>query len=290
MAEAANRGFIFDGPEYSKINPRIISAILNFQDTARLSGVIRNQAWVLDYSVDDCGLCLAGHGGKWLPRTAGIAHLYSPGTPYREDTRGLEVPVESRYIIFTGGEFAGLDKYTGKRGGFAEFQDPENLLGNLLYNIALSKNGGKDFWQAQSEFYSIIELLHSRSAKMNGRDNCWTVSSGKVRTEDELFIEKADGFMREKLGAYVELVDIARFLNVSPSSLSHKYRKITGRSPLDSLLGMRINEAKAMLLRGDKLKTIAEKTGFYDEFHFSKTFRRRTGLPPRKFLRNSTAK
>jgi len=292
MPEAANRGFIFDGPEYSKINPRIISAILNFQNTTRLSGVIRNKSWVLDYSVDDCGLCLAGHHNrKWLPRTSGIAHLYAPGTPYREDTRGLDVPIESRYIIFAGGELAGLDKFTGSRSGFARFHDPENILGGLLYNIASSTVGTeRSLWETQSIFYSIIELLHRHTSKMNDTENCWTINSDKVQTEDELFIEKAERFMRKKLSGYVELEDISRFLNVSSSTLSHKYRKLTGRSPLDSLLNMRINEAKTLLLRGEKLKAIAEKTGFYDEFHFSKTFRKRTGLPPRKFLKNSTAK
>ncbi|HBC88303.1 MAG TPA: hypothetical protein DCZ94_15230 [Lentisphaeria bacterium] len=289
MPNAANRGFIFDGSEYSKINPRIISAILNFQDTTRLSGILRKKEWVLDYSVDDCGLCRPGHCRKWLPRTSGIAHLYAPGTPYREDTRGLDVPIESRYIIFSGGELAVLDKFTGKRDRFAIFHDPENLLGDLLYNIASSKPGTeRSFWETQSIFYSIIELLHKNTAKMTDRENSWAISSDKVQTEDELFIEKVESFMRKKLSEYVELEDIASFLNVSPSTLSHKYRKLTGRSPLDSLLNMRINEAKTLLLRGDKLKTIAEKTGFYDEFHFSKTFRKRTGLPPRKFLRNST--
>ena len=292
MPDAANRGFIFDGVEYSRISPRIISAILNFQDTTRLSGILRKKEWVLDYTVDYCGLCLAGHHNrKWLPRTSGIAHLYAPGTPYREDTRGLDVPIESRYIIFTGGELAGLDKFTGNKDGFARFHDPENLLGDLLYNIASSKPGtDRSFWETQSIFCSIIELLHRHTAKMTDTENSWAISSDKVHTEDELFIEKAEGFMRKKLSEYVELEDIAHFLNVSPSTLSHKYRKLTGRSPLDSLLNMRINEAKTLLLRGEKLKTIAEKTGFYDEFHFSKTFRKRTGLPPRKFLRNSTAK
>ncbi|MFZ2655335.1 MAG: helix-turn-helix transcriptional regulator [Victivallales bacterium] len=292
MPDASNRGFIFDGSEYSKISPRIISAILNFQDTTRLSGILRKKEWVLDYTVDDCGLCLAGHHNrKWLPRTSGIAHLYAPGTPYREDTRGLDAPIESRYIIFTGGELTGLDKFTGNKDGFARFHDPENLLGVLLYNIASSKQGTeRSFWETQSIFYSIIELLHKHTAKMTATENSWAISSDKVRTEDEIFIEKVESFMSKNLSSYVELKNIARFLNVSPSTLSHKYRKLTGRSPLDSLLNMRINEAKTLLLRGEKLKAIAEKTGFYDEFHFSKTFRKRTGLPPRKFLRNSTAK
>jgi len=45
--------------------------------------------------------------------------------------------------------------------------------------------------------------------------------------------------------------------------------------------------AKSLLLKGEKLITIAEMTGFYDEYHLSKTFKKQTGLSPRTFKKQN---
>jgi transcriptional regulator GlxA family with amidase domain len=46
---------------------------------------------------------------------------------------------------------------------------------------------------------------------------------------------------------------------------------------------IRIETASHLLLRGEKLKTIAAMTGFCDEYHLSKTFKQVTGRKPKNY-------
>ena len=56
-------------------------------------------------------------------------------------------------------------------------------------------------------------------------------------------------------------------------------------APVAAYRALRIDRAKALLLRGIPLHTIAEELGFSDAFHLSKAFKQVTGLAPRHFLR-----
>ncbi len=53
-----------------------------------------------------------------------------------------------------------------------------------------------------------------------------------------------------------------------------------------ALADLRMELARNLLLRGLKMDAIARQTGFCDAFHFSKTFRKRCGVPPSAFRRD----
>ncbi len=77
---------------------------------------------------------------------------------------------------------------------------------------------------------------------------------------------------------------VARSLKLGYDSFRKQFASATGLSPARFQMLRRIEHA-CTLLRNDSLplKTIAERTGFADEFHFSKRFRQIVGQPPGKF-------
>jgi transcriptional regulator GlxA family with amidase domain len=85
------------------------------------------------------------------------------------------------------------------------------------------------------------------------------------------------------------LAAMARAAGVSVSTLTHRYRLETGRTPIGRLMEHRLDVARGMLLKGASIKAVAAHTGFYDEFHLSKAFKRRFGLPPRRYARRRAA-
>lgn len=77
---------------------------------------------------------------------------------------------------------------------------------------------------------------------------------------------------------------LAEAHNMSPSHLSHRFKKLTGRSVMGYLLGCRLASAQHYLTATDMdIGQIVEKCGFSDSSNFSRTFRQHFGLSPTAF-------
>lgn len=83
----------------------------------------------------------------------------------------------------------------------------------------------------------------------------------------------------------VSIDDIAKAVGVSRSHLYRVFMSNIGKSPIDYLTNYRINEA-CSLLKGSKLSIaeIAVSVGFFDQFYFSRVFKKNVGVPPSKYL------
>lgn len=102
--------------------------------------------------------------------------------------------------------------------------------------------------------------------------------------------ERAGQFLRQNSARAVKLEEIASYIHMSASSLSHRYHAETGETPMKTLARIRVNLAKSFLMKGYSLKAIAEQLGFNDAFHLSKSFKRIEGTPPRRFLKENRGK
>ena len=78
--------------------------------------------------------------------------------------------------------------------------------------------------------------------------------------------------------------DVARVAGLSPVQFFRSFRKATGMTPMQYLRRQRMNHAQRGLVEsGDSVKEIAEQAGYLDQFHFSRDFKRWTGLSPKFF-------
>jgi AraC-like DNA-binding protein len=84
------------------------------------------------------------------------------------------------------------------------------------------------------------------------------------------------------------LEQLARFAGLSRTSLLRVFRQATGKSPIDYLIGLRIEAAKRLLRQSDLGMTdIALEVGFGDSNYFARQFRLVTGRTPTAFRRSS---
>lgn len=83
----------------------------------------------------------------------------------------------------------------------------------------------------------------------------------------------------------ISIDDIADSVGVSRSHLYRVFMSNVGQSPIDYLTDYRINEA-CQLLRTSQLSIaeIAVSVGFFDQFYFSRVFKKRKGMPPSRYL------
>jgi AraC-like DNA-binding protein len=246
-----------------------------------------NPLWVLDYSRIAVGRTRVGScRSPWLDRGPNIAHLYPPKTPYWEETHTVRKPRSGAYIVFAGGTEAGLRDLIPPHQSYARFLDPELKIDPLFHKAASigSSCGEAGFDAAQAILWEIFQCL--RSAAYQARETYRIAEPDRPAAPASGLPAQVEAYFRTHLAEKITLAQLASALHISPSLLSHRYTEQTGRSPMLALIDLRIQLAKTLLLHGPKLSDIAERTGFYDAYHLSKTFKKHTGLSPNAFLRS----
>ncbi|MBN2582504.1 MAG: helix-turn-helix transcriptional regulator [Planctomycetes bacterium] len=270
------------------IAPRVVSAHYVERPPWGMTGRSLHKFWVLDYARSPCGCVRVGSSrAAWRTREPRTAHLYPPGTPYWEDTTGVRGPIREAWVIFAGGEEAGLGSLLQRGRRWAHIADPGGLLDAPLRDMAVAGHamGEAAFWRGQAGLASVIELLGRAVRQRDGTFLLPTADAAAEGTQ-ELVLE-ADEYFRDHLADKVALADVARHLGMSSSAFSHRYSELAGRSPMASLAAMRIELAKSLLLRGLKMDVIARQAGFFDAFHFSKAFKKHCGVSPSRFRRQA---
>jgi AraC-like DNA-binding protein len=85
----------------------------------------------------------------------------------------------------------------------------------------------------------------------------------------------------------ISLAGVSQISELSKFHLIRQFKKNFGVTPAYYLKIKRINQAKKLLLQNTPLSQIAYECGFYDQSHFTKTFRQFFGYTPKKLQKNN---
>lgn len=112
-------------------------------------------------------------------------------------------------------------------------------------------------------------------------ENLMDAIRDNTRYPSEVLINKAIQYMREHLHEELHREVVARHAGLSSSHFARLIKDTTGRSFSEMLAQIRVNKASQMLRRSDaSLIQIATDCGFFDQSHFSRTFKKLTGQTP----------
>lgn len=104
------------------------------------------------------------------------------------------------------------------------------------------------------------------------------------RAEDEPgAVARAREYLTAHLAGPVSLEDLAAASGLSAFHLLRVFKKATGLTPHAWLTQLRVERARHLLLAGATPAETALATGFYDQSHFTNTFRRFMGVTPRRY-------
>ena len=88
----------------------------------------------------------------------------------------------------------------------------------------------------------------------------------------------------------IRLEELASLTGLSPSHFSHSFKASTGMAPHQWQMNARLDRAKQLLESRDQpLTTIAVETGFSDQAHFTRVFRKHLGTTPARWQKARSA-
>ena len=100
-------------------------------------------------------------------------------------------------------------------------------------------------------------------------------------------VGKALEYIAENFTETISLEDIANAVGLSTFRIAHLLKEATGKTALQNIQYLRIQEARRLLEGGDMSCTdIAYETGFGDQSYFIKQFRKWMGITPAKYRKS----
>ena len=109
---------------------------------------------------------------------------------------------------------------------------------------------------------------------------------GKPGVRDDA-VRTAISYMERNYTAQITLRELADVCAISQQTLIRKFRECTGKTPMQYLLSIRINEGKRLLRDTDLTASqIARECGFENVYYFSNCFMRASGQRPSQYRKN----
>lgn len=124
----------------------------------------------------------------------------------------------------------------------------------------------------------LIDLIEHFSYDMANKINTYTNYGIKYK------LKNAITYIEENYEKSITRNDISQVINVTPNYVSSLFKKGTNMTLIEYITKLRIEKAKELLsLNKYKHYEIANMVGFNDNYYFSKTFKKYTGLSPLEY-------
>lgn len=104
---------------------------------------------------------------------------------------------------------------------------------------------------------------------------------------DRRAVGLAREYLENNLGRAVSLEELARLANLSPFHLARVFRNEVGLPPHAYQMQARVGRARSLLLRGLPAARVAQETGFADQSHLIRRFKRLVGVTPGRYAEGS---
>lgn len=216
-------------------------------------------------------LCLGGeiehHSGKESFLVAEKSVAYVPAYETHSDLfRGavhtFQITLNEESCGFTSGKSRSQSLHRLHRSAslmsslYQEFKSPDKYSNLMLHSLAME----------------VLVTVHRQEETpcADSRGNRW--------------LEQVRDLLHEELSETLQLESIAATVGVHPAHLTKSFRKKFGQSIGEYVRGLRIAHARHLLESSDlSIGAIALATGFVDQSHFTRTFKKSLGRTPNSY-------
>lgn len=158
---------------------------------------------------------------------------------------------------------------------FLSIRDKEKVFYKFRRVHEALENGASNV-EVFSYFYDLLFLILREGMKK-------PVPEKKTSTQQK--VEPAEVFIRTHFTEAISNEELAKLCGFSTQYFRKVFTEVYGVPPMSYLQKARLEEAVRLLKTGTSMPIaeVASKVGFSDVYHFSKTFKKYTGVPPRRF-------
>ena len=213
-------------------------------------------------------------GTLWV-ETQGHTHRAGAGEAVLLDCRGPHAyyckdSLDFLWTHFNGGSSAAYTEYLCGQNGVVFSRGQISTLDRILSDI---------FQRAQVDMADEhhISLLVNQAL-------CCLADAVQESHAGDVLLQPAMEYIR---GHYQERIDLERLAELCQLSVSHLvrcFKNCTNRTPHEYLLSYRLRQSKQRLSNSSAtIEEIAEQCGFNSASHFTRAFRRNSGMTPSEF-------
>ncbi len=221
------------------------------------------------------GICRLELDGKKVEVNAGGIVLFRPFEPQCYSFLASDCSV-SHYIHFTG---TGCSRLLGDLGiGNIKVFDMgtsgtyEEISAKMVREYTMKRKHWESF--CVGCLYELLSLIARKYALRHDR----------ISHESESRIGFACRRIYESFPSSPSIPELAAEACLSVSRFSHLFTEVVGKSPNEFIISLRVDRARELLCdTGLSVREVSERVGFTDQNYFSRLFRERVGVSPRRF-------
>ena len=150
-------------------------------------------------------------------------------------------------------------------------------LNRHIKSLQAVLDGGEEGFEVESVTLLASLILNlCRNCRANSAENGKTVLAERMN--------KVISLMEKNFAHHYSVAELARSMHTSPRNFSRLFHKVTGSSPIEYLLKVRLRHAAELLISADiSCADAAWQSGFADSNYFSRKFSEQYGLSPREY-------
>ncbi|WP_054028236.1 helix-turn-helix domain-containing protein [Bacillus sp. FJAT-28004] len=139
-------------------------------------------------------------------------------------------------------------------------------------------------WEVGENILKSLPRMRTWTQQLSQQITDYANQNGKDVSQ---VVEKVQRYMEEHLGEEFSREQAAESVYLNPAYLSRLFRRETGSSLTDYLVRMRIAKARNELEKtNNRISDVAINVGYSNFSHFSKLFKKSTGLTPQEYRKN----
>ncbi len=151
--------------------------------------------------------------------------------------------------------------------------------------VCITCNGERRFYHPGECYFIMPDMPHAVEPVEDTAYSMVSVSvpADQVLCEEENEITCLKKFIFKELGNSFLIEDMAQRMGISPYHMIRQFKAAFGLTPHQFLIQCRVRRAQQLLGEGKSVIEAAYATGFCDQSHFDRCFRRIVRLTPSEY-------